>query len=104
LKPLRRRGKNLVVGTTGRYSRSWSRVQALLVEKSQIGFFFTARTFRFGIQPLFRGGGTAAGILQHQYLGHIFWSAHTRQKKKDSPWVNGGNAAKDFRDDFGIRR
>jgi 4-hydroxy-tetrahydrodipicolinate reductase len=72
--------KNMVVGTTGWYG-DLERVRRL-VEKSQTGFLYGAN-FSIGINLLFEAARTAAGILQHQYLGHIFERHHTQ--KKDAP-------------------
>ena len=58
--------KNMVVGTTGWYSELetvWK-----MVEKSGTGFLYAAN-FSIGINLLFEAAQTAAGILQHQYLG-----------------------------------
>ncbi|HMH07319.1 MAG TPA: dihydrodipicolinate reductase C-terminal domain-containing protein [Terriglobales bacterium] len=73
-------GKNMVVGTTGWYG-DLTRVQQW-VEKSQTGFLYGAN-FSIGINLLFEAARTAAGILQHQYLGHIFERHHAH--KKDAP-------------------
>jgi len=73
-------GKNMVVGTTGWYG-DLERVRQL-VEKSQTGFLYGAN-FSIGINLLFEAARTAAGILQHQYLGHIFERHHAQ--KKDAP-------------------
>lgn len=73
-------GKNMVVGTTGWYG-DLDRVRDL-VEKSQTGFLYGAN-FSIGINLLFEAARTAAGILQHQYLGHIFERHH--EQKKDAP-------------------
>ena len=73
-------GKNMVVGTTGWYE-DLERVRQL-VGKNQTGFLYGAN-FSIGINVLFEAAQTAAGILQHQYLGHIFERHHTQ--KKDAP-------------------
>ena len=73
-------GKNMVVGTTGWYGEL-ERVRQL-VEKSETGFLYGAN-FSIGINLLFEAARTAAGILQHQYLGHIFERHHAQ--KKDAP-------------------
>jgi len=73
-------GKNVVVGTTGWYDHV-ERVRKL-VETNQTGFLYGAN-FSIGINLLFEAARTAAGILQHQYLGHIFERHHAQ--KKDAP-------------------
>ena len=73
-------GKNMVVGTTGWYG-DLQRVRQL-VEKSQTGFLYGAN-FSIGINLLFEAARTAAGLLQHQYLGHVFERHHAQ--KKDAP-------------------
>jgi 4-hydroxy-tetrahydrodipicolinate reductase len=73
-------GKNMVVGTTGWYG-DLERVR-LLVEKGGTGFLYAAN-FSVGINLLFEAARTAAGILQHQYLGQIFERHHAQ--KKDAP-------------------
>jgi 4-hydroxy-tetrahydrodipicolinate reductase len=73
-------GRSMVVGTTGWYA-DLERVRKL-VETSQTGFLYGAN-FSIGINLLFEAARTAAGILQHQYLGHIFERHHAQ--KKDAP-------------------
>jgi 4-hydroxy-tetrahydrodipicolinate reductase len=75
-----RAGKDMVVGTTGWYG-DLERIRQL-VEKKQTGFLYGAN-FSIGINLLFEAARTAAGILQHQYLGHIFERHHAQ--KKDAP-------------------
>jgi 4-hydroxy-tetrahydrodipicolinate reductase len=89
-------GKNIVVGTTGWYS-DLARVRQL-VEKSQVGFLYGAN-FSIGINLLFEAARTAAGILQHQYLGHIFERHHAQ--KKDAPSGTAATLQKIIRDDCG---
>ena len=72
--------KNMVVGTTGWYSEL--ETVRKMVEKKGTGFLYAAN-FSIGINLLFEAAQTAAGILQHQYLGHIF-ERHYAQKK-DAP-------------------
>jgi len=73
-------GKNMVVGTTGWYD-DLPRVRGL-VDKNQTGLLYGAN-FSIGINLLFEAARTAAGILQHQYLGHIFERHH--EQKRDAP-------------------
>jgi 4-hydroxy-tetrahydrodipicolinate reductase len=75
-----RAGKNMVVGTTGWYGEL-ERVRKL-VESSGTGFLYAAN-FSVGINLFFEVARTAAGILQHQYLGQIFERHHAQ--KKDAP-------------------
>jgi 4-hydroxy-tetrahydrodipicolinate reductase len=89
-------GKNMVVGTTGWYS-DLPRVQQL-VEKSEAGFLYGAN-FSIGINLLFEAARTAAGILQHQYLGHIFERHHAH--KKDAPSGTAVTLQKIIRDTSG---
>jgi 4-hydroxy-tetrahydrodipicolinate reductase len=89
-------GKNMVVGTTGWYGEL-DRVRKL-IEKSQIGFLYGAN-FSIGINLLFEAARTAAGILQHQYQGHIFERHHTQ--KKDAPSGTAVILQKIIRDDSG---
>jgi 4-hydroxy-tetrahydrodipicolinate reductase len=89
-------GKNIVVGTTGWYGEL-ERVKKL-VEKSQIGFLYGAN-FSIGINLLFEAARTAAGILQHQYQGHIFERHHAQ--KKDAPSGTAAILQKIIRDDSG---
>ncbi len=89
-------GKNMVVGTTGWYG-DLERVRHL-VEKSQTGFLYGAN-FSIGINLLFEAARTAAGILQHQYLGHIFERHH--EQKKDAPSGTAMTLQKIIRDNSG---
>ena len=88
-------GKNMVVGTTGWYG-DLERVRQL-VEKQQTGFLYGAN-FSIGINLLFEAARTAAGILQHQYLGHIFERHHAQ--KKDAPSGTAATLQKIIRDDL----
>jgi len=89
-------GKNMVVGTTGWYG-DLERVRKL-VEKKQTGFLYGAN-FSIGINLLFEAAQTAAGILQHQYLGHIFERHHAQ--KKDAPSGTAVTLQKIIRDTSG---
>jgi 4-hydroxy-tetrahydrodipicolinate reductase len=89
-------GKNMVVGTTGWYGELGHVRQ--LVEKSQTGFLYGAN-FSIGINLLFEAARTAAGLLQHQYLGHIFERHHSQ--KKDAPSGTAATLQKIIRDDCG---
>lgn len=73
-------GKSMVVGTTGWYG-DLEKVRQL-IEKSGTGFLYAAN-FSIGINLLFEAARTAAGILQHDYLGQIFERHHAQ--KKDAP-------------------
>ncbi|HXP15985.1 MAG TPA: dihydrodipicolinate reductase C-terminal domain-containing protein [Terriglobales bacterium] len=73
-------GTNMVVGTTGWYSER-ERVRQL-VEAHRTGFLYGAN-FSVGINLFFEVASTAAGLLQHHYLGQIF-ERHYAQKK-DAP-------------------
>ena len=90
-------GKNMVVGTTGWYG-DLQRVRQL-VEKNQTGFLYGAN-FSIGINLLFEAARTAAGILQHQYLGHIFERHHSQ--KKDAPSGTAVTLQKIIRDTSGV--
>lgn len=90
-------GKNMVVGTTGWYG-DLQRVRQL-VEKNQTGFLYGAN-FSIGINLLFEAARTAAGILQHQYLGHIFERHHAQ--KKDAPSGTAVTLQKIIRDTSGV--
>jgi 4-hydroxy-tetrahydrodipicolinate reductase len=90
-------GKNMVVGTTGWYG-DLERVRRL-VEKKGTGFLYAAN-FSIGINLLFEAAQTAAGILQHQYLGHIFERHHAQ--KKDAPSGTAVTLQKIIRDASGI--
>ena len=90
-------GKNMVVGTTGWYG-DLQRVRQL-VEKNQTGFLYGAN-FSIGINLLFEAARTAAGILQHQYLGHIFERHHAQ--KKDAPSGTAVTLKKIIRDTSGV--
>jgi len=90
-------GKNMVVGTTGWYG-DLERVQQL-VEKNQTGFLYGAN-FSIGINLLFEAARTAAGILQHQYLGHVFERHHAQ--KKDAPSGTAATLQKIIRDTCGV--
>jgi 4-hydroxy-tetrahydrodipicolinate reductase len=89
--------KNMVVGTTGWYSELET-VQKM-VEKSGTGFLYAAN-FSIGINLLFEAAQTAAGILQHQYLGHIFERHHAQ--KKDAPSGTAVTLQKIVRDTSGV--
>jgi 4-hydroxy-tetrahydrodipicolinate reductase len=89
--------KNMVVGTTGWYG-DLQRVRQL-VEKNQTGFLYGAN-FSIGINLLFEAARTAAGILQHQYLGHIFERHHAQ--KKDAPSGTAVTLQKIIRDTSGV--
>lgn len=89
-------GKNMVVGTTGWYD-DLERV-GRLVEKNQTGFLYGAN-FSIGINLLFEAARTAAGILQHQYLGHIFERHHAQ--KRDAPSGTAATLQKIIRDTSG---
>ena len=86
-------GKNMVVGTTGWYG-DLERVRQL-VDKNKTGFLYGAN-FSIGINLLFEAARTAAGILQHQYLGHIFERHHAQ--KKDAPSGTAATLQKIIRD------
>jgi 4-hydroxy-tetrahydrodipicolinate reductase len=73
-------GKNMVVGTTAWYSDLEAMRQ--LVQKNGTGFLWGAN-FSVGINLFFEVARTAAGILQHHYLGQIFERHHAQ--KKDAP-------------------
>jgi len=88
--------KNLVVGTTGWYAEI-ERVRQL-VEKNGTGFLYGAN-FSIGINLLFEAAQTAAGLLQHQYLGHIFERHHAQ--KKDAPSGTAATLQKIIRDASG---
>jgi 4-hydroxy-tetrahydrodipicolinate reductase len=90
-------GKNMVVGTTGWYG-DLQRVRQL-VEKNQTGFLYGAN-FSIGINLLFEAARTAAGILQHPYLGHIFERHHAQ--KKDAPSGTAVTLQKIIRDTSGV--
>jgi len=90
-------GKNMVVGTTGWYG-DLQRVRQL-VEKNQTGFLYGAN-FSIGINLLFEAARTAAGILQHQYLGHIFERHHAH--KQDAPSGTAVTLQKIIRDTSGV--
>ena len=85
--------KNMVVGTTGWYG-DLERVRQL-VDKNKTGFLYGAN-FSIGINLLFEAARTAAGILQHQYLGHIFERHHSQ--KKDAPSGTAATLQKIIRD------
>jgi len=89
-------GKNMVAGTTGWYS-DLDKVRKL-VEKKKTGFLYGAN-FSIGINLLFEAAQTAAGILQHQYLGHIFERHHA--EKKDAPSGTAATLQKIIRDASG---
>jgi 4-hydroxy-tetrahydrodipicolinate reductase len=91
-------GKNMVVGTTGWYGEM-EKVQQL-VEKKKTGFLYAAN-FSIGINLLFEAAQTAAGILQHQYLGHIFERHHAQ--KKDAPSGTAATLQKIIRDTSGTQ-
>ena len=86
-------GKNMVVGTTGWYGDLETVRQ--LVDKSGTGFLYAAN-FSIGINLLFEAARTAAGILQHQYLGQIFERHHAQ--KKDAPSGTAATLQKIIRD------
>ena len=86
-------GKNMVVGTTGWYGEL-ERVRQL-ADKNKTGFLYGAN-FSIGINLLFEAARTAAGILQHQYLGHIFERHHAQ--KKDAPSGTAATLQKIIRD------
>ncbi len=86
-------GKNMVVGTTGWYA-DLAHVNQL-VAKHQTGFLYGAN-FSIGINVLFEAAQAAAGILQHQYLGHIFERHHAN--KKDAPSGTAATLQKVIRD------
>ena len=73
-------GKNMVVVTTAWYSDLEAMRQ--LVQKNGTGFLWGAN-FSVGINLFFEVARTAAGILQHHYLGQIFERHHAQ--KKDAP-------------------
>jgi 4-hydroxy-tetrahydrodipicolinate reductase len=73
-------GRNMVVGTTGWYG-DLERVRRL-VEERGTGFVYGAN-FSVGSNLFFEVARTAAGILQHHYLGQIFERHHAQ--KKDAP-------------------
>ena len=89
-------GKNMVVGTTGWYGDR-ERVRKL-VEGSGTGFLYAAN-FSVGINLFFEVARTAAGILQHQYLGQIFERHHAQ--KKDAPSGTAATLQKIIRDASG---
>lgn len=89
-------GKNMVVGTTGWYG-DLERVRKL-VEGSGTGFLYAAN-FSVGINLFFEVARTAAGILQHQYLGQIFERHHAQ--KKDAPSGTAATLQKIIRDASG---
>jgi 4-hydroxy-tetrahydrodipicolinate reductase len=91
-----RAGKNMVVGTTGWYG-DLERVRKL-VENSGTGFLYGAN-FSVGINLFFEVARTAAGILQHQYLGQIFERHHVQ--KKDAPSGTAATLQKIIRDACG---
>jgi 4-hydroxy-tetrahydrodipicolinate reductase len=91
-----RAGKNMVVGTTGWYG-DVERVQKL-VENRGTGFLYGAN-FSVGINLFFEVARTAAGILQHQYLGQIFERHHVQ--KKDAPSGTAATLQKIIRDACG---
>jgi len=75
-----KRGKNMVVGTTGWY-RELDRIREL-VKLHDTGFVYAAN-FSIGVNLFFDIARTAAAALQHKYTGQIFerHDAH----KKDAP-------------------
>jgi 4-hydroxy-tetrahydrodipicolinate reductase len=73
-------GKNMVVGTTGWYG-DLDRMRRL-VEDKRTGLLY-GPNFSLSINLFFEVARTAAGILQHQYLGQIFERHHAQ--KKDAP-------------------
>ena len=89
-------GKNMVVGTTGWYGEI-ERVRKR-VESSGTGFLYAAN-FSVGINLFFEVARTAAGILQHQYLGQIFERHHAQ--KKDAPSGTAATLQKIIRDASG---
>jgi 4-hydroxy-tetrahydrodipicolinate reductase len=73
-------GRNMVVGTTGWYS-DLDRMRRLVEDKGT-GFLY-GPNFSVSINLFFEVARTAAGLLQHQYLGQIFERHHAQ--KKDAP-------------------
>jgi 4-hydroxy-tetrahydrodipicolinate reductase len=71
-----------------------------LVETKKTGFLYAAN-FSIGINLLFEAAQTAAGILQHQYLGHIFERHHAQ--KKDAPSGTAATLQKIIRDTSGTQ-
>jgi 4-hydroxy-tetrahydrodipicolinate reductase len=92
-----RAGKSMVVGTTGWYGEL-ERVRQL-VEANQTGFLYGAN-FSVGINLFFEAARTAAGILQHQYLGQIFERHHAQ--KKDAPSGTAAMLQKIIREASGV--
>jgi 4-hydroxy-tetrahydrodipicolinate reductase len=75
-----KRGKNMVVGTTGWY-RELDRIREL-VKLHDTGFVYAAN-FSIGVNLFFDIARTAAAALQHEYTGQIFERHHAH--KKDAP-------------------
>ncbi len=75
-----KRGKNMVVGTTGWY-RELDRIREL-VKLHDTGFVYAAN-FSIGVNLFFDIARTAAAALQHKYTGQIFERHHAH--KKDAP-------------------
>jgi 4-hydroxy-tetrahydrodipicolinate reductase len=75
-----RRGKNMVVGTTGWY-QELDRIREL-VKLHDTGFVYAAN-FSMGVNLFFDIVRTAAAALQHEYTGQIFERHHAH--KKDAP-------------------
>ncbi len=90
-------GSNMVVGTTGWYG-DLERVRAA-VQRKGTGFLFGAN-FSVGINLLFETARTAAGILQHHYLGQIFERHHVH--KKDAPSGTAVTLQKIIRETSGV--
>jgi 4-hydroxy-tetrahydrodipicolinate reductase len=75
-----KRGKNMVVGTTGWY-QELDRIREL-VTLHDTGFVYAAN-FSMGVNLFFDIVRTAAAALQHEYTGQIFERHHAH--KKDAP-------------------
>jgi 4-hydroxy-tetrahydrodipicolinate reductase len=75
-----KRGKNMVVGTTGWY-QELDRIREL-VKLHDTGFVYAAN-FSMGVNLFFDIVRTAAAALQHEYTGQIFERHHAH--KKDAP-------------------
>jgi 4-hydroxy-tetrahydrodipicolinate reductase len=75
-----KRGKNMVVGTTGWY-QELDRIREL-VKLHDTGFVYAAN-FSMGVNLFFDIVRTAAAALQYEYTGQIFERHHAH--KKDAP-------------------